>query len=305
MLKEIFDLQDALNLKYGIDRTGMNDAQLRQWFLNCCTALRQEVGEAMDSIGWKWWSCDLSKTEAMDYIIGVSRFNVSWFTTDTMTMSLRNYQWAALIARIANRAAAGAKCTISRDSEKKVQDVTLTIESEEICNAVDESWRSSIASNVTKRTAYYIRGIFDAIATLRVAGSGYITVEIDGRLSQEDAWAICARLYSDFNVTAVYDAIPNGNYGVYIPGRDFVDKVGFMHPDKMPSAGMLAPPDWQNVRLEIVDILHFLVSMALASGMTAEDLYRMYVQKNKVNHNRIESGYSTIGKTEDDNRSIT
>ena len=40
------------------------------------------------------------------------------------------------------------------------------------------------------------------------------------------------------------------------------------------------------VREELSDILHFFVSMCLRAGMSAEDLYRKYCEKNKENFNR-------------------
>lgn len=41
-----------------------------------------------------------------------------------------------------------------------------------------------------------------------------------------------------------------------------------------------------NVHEELSDILHFFVSMCLESGMTADDLYEVYVGKNKENFKR-------------------
>ncbi len=49
--------------------------------------------------------------------------------------------------------------------------------------------------------------------------------------------------------------------------------------------------DEQNARVEIVDLFHFLVSMAQTMGMTAQDIYDGYVKKNEVNHKRQDSGY--------------
>ena len=43
--------------------------------------------------------------------------------------------------------------------------------------------------------------------------------------------------------------------------------------------------DEQNARVEVVDLFHFLVSLAQTLGMTAEDIYQGYVKKNEVNHN--------------------
>ena len=50
--------------------------------------------------------------------------------------------------------------------------------------------------------------------------------------------------------------------------------------------------DEQNAKVEIVDLFHFLVSLALSMGMTAEDIFKAYVQKNEVNHKRQEGGYA-------------
>ena len=60
--------------------------------------------------------------------------------------------------------------------------------------------------------------------------------------------------------------------------------------------------DKQNAKVEIVDLFHFLISLAQVMGMSADDVHEAYLKKNKVNHNRQESGYSR--KDEDDSRHI-
>lgn len=40
------------------------------------------------------------------------------------------------------------------------------------------------------------------------------------------------------------------------------------------------------VKEEIVDILHFFVGMCLRCGMTSEELYNIYISKNKENFDR-------------------
>ncbi len=50
--------------------------------------------------------------------------------------------------------------------------------------------------------------------------------------------------------------------------------------------------DGQNARVEVVDMLHFLISMAQVLGMSADDLFQAYVKKNEVNFRRQESGYA-------------
>ena len=60
--------------------------------------------------------------------------------------------------------------------------------------------------------------------------------------------------------------------------------------------------DKQNAKVEIVDLFHFLISLAQVMGMSSDDVFNAYLEKNKVNHNRQESGYSE--KDEDDSRHI-
>lgn len=60
--------------------------------------------------------------------------------------------------------------------------------------------------------------------------------------------------------------------------------------------------DEQNLRVELVDILHFWVSACQVMGLTAEDVHRMYMQKNAVNRQRQDDGY--LVKDEADNKSI-
>ena len=60
--------------------------------------------------------------------------------------------------------------------------------------------------------------------------------------------------------------------------------------------------DKQNVKVEIVDIFHFLISLAQTVGLTADDVFRAYMKKNEVNFARQDSGYSV--KDESDNKDI-
>jgi dimeric dUTPase (all-alpha-NTP-PPase superfamily) len=50
--------------------------------------------------------------------------------------------------------------------------------------------------------------------------------------------------------------------------------------------------DLQNARVEVIDLFHFLVSLARTLGMSADDVFDAYVKKNKVNHERQNSGYA-------------
>jgi dimeric dUTPase (all-alpha-NTP-PPase superfamily) len=49
--------------------------------------------------------------------------------------------------------------------------------------------------------------------------------------------------------------------------------------------------DAQNARVEVVDLFHFLISLAQVLGMSADDVFAAYCKKNEVNFKRQESGY--------------
>ena len=49
--------------------------------------------------------------------------------------------------------------------------------------------------------------------------------------------------------------------------------------------------DAQNARVEVVDMLHFLISLAQVLGLSADDVFAAYVKKNEVNLRRQDSGY--------------
>jgi dimeric dUTPase (all-alpha-NTP-PPase superfamily) len=60
--------------------------------------------------------------------------------------------------------------------------------------------------------------------------------------------------------------------------------------------------DEQNARVEVVDLFHFLISLAQVLGMSADDVFQAYLKKNEVNFKRQETGYAT--KDEADSKHI-
>ena len=60
--------------------------------------------------------------------------------------------------------------------------------------------------------------------------------------------------------------------------------------------------DAQNARVEVVDLFHFLISMAQVLGMSADDVFNAYVKKNEVNFKRQDTGY--VVKDEADSKHI-
>ena len=61
------------------------------------------------------------------------------------------------------------------------------------------------------------------------------------------------------------------------------------------------PVEPDKVKEELVDILHFFVSMCHKTGMDADELYNRYLEKNKENFNRqhglsAKKGYEVEGR---------
>ncbi len=59
------------------------------------------------------------------------------------------------------------------------------------------------------------------------------------------------------------------------------------------------PLDMEALRFELVDVLHFFVSMCLFAGMDADKLFEMYKEKNKENFDRqygrsVKKGYEVV-----------
>jgi hypothetical protein len=53
----------------------------------------------------------------------------------------------------------------------------------------------------------------------------------------------------------------------------------------------LSPEDVKELKMELVDIQHFLFNMMISVGMTADELYNFYISKNKENIRRQENNY--------------
>ena len=49
--------------------------------------------------------------------------------------------------------------------------------------------------------------------------------------------------------------------------------------------------DWDNIKVELVDMLHFWVSMCTVAGLSADDVIDLYFKKNNLNFKRQNEGY--------------
>lgn len=66
-----------------------------------------------------------------------------------------------------------------------------------------------------------------------------------------------------------------------------------MQEDKRWKSWCKNPPkvDFYKKRKEIIDCFHFMINICIYSGMQAEDVYELFVEKNKVNVERQENNY--------------
>ncbi len=60
--------------------------------------------------------------------------------------------------------------------------------------------------------------------------------------------------------------------------------------------------DRQNACVEIVDLLHFVISLAQVAGMDADRVFEAYTRKHAVNLQRQDTGY--VAKDENDCRHV-
>lgn len=49
--------------------------------------------------------------------------------------------------------------------------------------------------------------------------------------------------------------------------------------------------NWDNVKIELVDILHFWVSLCMVAKMDPKEVFELYFKKNNLNHTRQDQGY--------------
>lgn len=73
--------------------------------------------------------------------------------------------------------------------------------------------------------------------------------------------------------------------GVWKPWKGSYKKIGEMKFSEM------TPSDLKELKMELIDIQHFLFNMMLAIGMTPEETYNYYFAKNEENRNRQKRGY--------------
>lgn len=59
--------------------------------------------------------------------------------------------------------------------------------------------------------------------------------------------------------------------------------------------------DWDNIRVELIDELHFWVSKCQLAGLDPQKLADLYIKKNKLNQVRQDKGYGSTYQKYDEN----
>ena len=78
-MDEIFDLQEKLNSRIGVNMNELNDDDRVKWILNYIRAMQQELAELTDSVPWKWWAKyqEFDKQNAKVEIVDLFHFLIS------------------------------------------------------------------------------------------------------------------------------------------------------------------------------------------------------------------------------------
>jgi len=78
-LENIFELQEQLNSRIGVNMNEMNDEDRATWILNYVRAMQQELAELTDSVPWKWWAKyqEFDKQNAKVEIVDLFHFLIS------------------------------------------------------------------------------------------------------------------------------------------------------------------------------------------------------------------------------------
>ena len=53
-LAQIFEMQEELNARIGVNLKGIDDEEQTKWVLNYTRAMQQELAELTDSVPWNW-----------------------------------------------------------------------------------------------------------------------------------------------------------------------------------------------------------------------------------------------------------
>ena len=79
MLRDLWNRQEELNQRIGVNTADMTEKEQIHWVLNYCRAMNQEIAELTDSVPWKWWAKyqDFDQQNARVEIVDLFHFLIS------------------------------------------------------------------------------------------------------------------------------------------------------------------------------------------------------------------------------------
>ena len=113
--------------------------------------------------------------------------------------------------------------------------------------------------------------------------------------------------FSEFNIGDVIDFLMVNNHAIIDELHEMVDAVGGIE-DGVGNAAWkpwksqnlevrkqklsdLTPGDLKELKMEWIDVMHFVFNAGLAIGVTPKEFYNYYLSKNEENHERQRNNY--------------
>ena len=113
--------------------------------------------------------------------------------------------------------------------------------------------------------------------------------------------------FSEFNIGDVIDFLMVNNHAIIDELHEMVDAVGGIE-DGVGNAAWkpwkstnpkvrkqklsdLTPGDQKELKMEWIDVMHFVFNAGLAIGVTPNEFYNYYLSKNEENHERQRNNY--------------
>jgi hypothetical protein len=113
--------------------------------------------------------------------------------------------------------------------------------------------------------------------------------------------------FSEFNIGDVIDFLMVNNHAIIDELHEMVDAVGGIE-DGVGNAAWkpwkstnpkvrkqklsdLTPGDQKELKMEWIDVMHFVFNAGLAIGVTPKEFYNYYLSKNEENHERQRNNY--------------
>ena len=105
--------------------------------------------------------------------------------------------------------------------------------------------------------------------------------------------------FSEYNIGDVVDFLMVTNHAIIDELHEMMDAVGGIEDGEGNAAWKpwkstksdLTPGDLKELKMEWIDVMHFVFNAGLAIGVTPKEFYNFYLSKNEENWNRQKNNY--------------